>query len=162
MKWVSLCAQPYLTLCNPMNYSPLGSSVYGISQARILEWAAISYSKGSSQPRDWTRASYIGRWILYHWASWEALYCLRWGGNLDTHYLAQCLANEMCLHWCGSLPTGSYPLPFIWLILLLSVKQSWEFYIFLCVSHSVTSNSATLWTVAHQTALSMGFSRQEY
>jgi len=37
-----------------MDYSPSGSSVHGISQARILEWVAISFSKGSSQPRDQT------------------------------------------------------------------------------------------------------------
>ena len=35
-------------LCDPMDYSPLGSSVHVISQARILEWVAISYSRGSS------------------------------------------------------------------------------------------------------------------
>ena len=39
-------------LCNPMDYSPPGSSVYGILQARILEWVAISFSRGFSQPRD--------------------------------------------------------------------------------------------------------------
>ena len=38
--------------CNPMDYSPLGYSVHGISQARILEWVAISICRGSSQPRD--------------------------------------------------------------------------------------------------------------
>ena len=48
------------------------SSVHGIFQARILEWVAISFSKGSSWPRDWTRISCIGRWVLYHWATWEA------------------------------------------------------------------------------------------
>ena len=42
-----------------------GSSVHGISQARILEWGAISFSRGSSQPRDWTCAPCIGRQILY-------------------------------------------------------------------------------------------------
>ena len=41
--------------------------------ARILEWVAISFSRGSSQPRDQARASYIGRQILYHWATREAL-----------------------------------------------------------------------------------------
>ena len=46
-----------LTLCDPMDYSLLGSSVHGISQARILEGVAISFSKGSSWPRDWTRVS---------------------------------------------------------------------------------------------------------
>ena len=42
------------TLCDPMDCSPPGSSVHGISQARILEWVVISFSKGSSQPRDQT------------------------------------------------------------------------------------------------------------
>ena len=41
-----------LTLCHPMDCSPPGSSIYGIFQARILEWVAIFFSKGSSQPRD--------------------------------------------------------------------------------------------------------------
>ena len=43
--------------CNPIDCSPLGYSVYGISQARILEWVAISSCRGSSQPRDWTWVS---------------------------------------------------------------------------------------------------------
>ena len=58
-----------------MDCSPPGSSVHGISQARILEWVAISYSRGSSWPRDQTHISYIsciGRWILYCWAIKEA------------------------------------------------------------------------------------------
>ena len=69
-------SQSCLTLCNPMD-SPPGSSVQEILQARILEWVAISFSRGSSQPRDWTHVSCvscIGRWILYHWATWEALF----------------------------------------------------------------------------------------
>ena len=41
-----------LTLCDPMHCSPPRSSVHGISQARVLEWVAISFSGGSSQPRD--------------------------------------------------------------------------------------------------------------
>ena len=45
-----LLSQSYL-LCDGMDYSPPGSSVLGISQARILEWVAISFSRGSSQPR---------------------------------------------------------------------------------------------------------------
>ena len=51
------------TLCDPMNCSPPGSSVHGILQARILEWVAISFSRGSSQPRDWTHVSCTGRQI---------------------------------------------------------------------------------------------------
>ena len=45
------------TLSNPMNCSPWGSSVLGILQTRILEWVAISFSRGSSQPEDWTQVS---------------------------------------------------------------------------------------------------------
>ena len=47
----------YLTLCDPMDCNPPSSSVHGILQARILEWAAISFSRGSSRPRDRTRVS---------------------------------------------------------------------------------------------------------
>ena len=47
-----LVAQSYLTLCDPMDCSLSGSSVHGIFQARILEWVAIPFSRGSSQPRD--------------------------------------------------------------------------------------------------------------
>ena len=67
-----LVAKSCPTLRDPMDYSLPGSSVHGISQARILEWVAISFSRGSSQPRDRTHVSCIGRGILSHWATWEA------------------------------------------------------------------------------------------
>ena len=72
-----LCSvtQSHLTLCNIMDCSSPGFSVHGIPQARILESAVISSFRGSSWPRDQTLIpciSYIGRWILYHWATWEA------------------------------------------------------------------------------------------
>ena len=51
-----LIPQPCLTLCDPMSCSPPGSLVHEILQARILKWGAISFSKGSPQPRDWTRS----------------------------------------------------------------------------------------------------------
>ena len=54
------------TLCSPVDCSLPGSSVHGIFQAWILEWVVISFFKGSSQPRDQTRVSFIDRWILYH------------------------------------------------------------------------------------------------
>ena len=68
MLLVCVCAQS-------MDCSPPGSSVYGVFQARILEWAAVSFSRVSSLPRDQThvsRVSCIGRKILYHCATWEA------------------------------------------------------------------------------------------
>ena len=65
-------AQSCPTLCNPLDCSPPGSSVHGISQTRRLEWVAISFSRGSFLLRDWTHVSCIGRWILNQWATWEA------------------------------------------------------------------------------------------
>ena len=52
---VVVVTQSCLTLCDPMDWSLLGSSVHGILQARILEWVAIPFSRGSSPPRDWTQ-----------------------------------------------------------------------------------------------------------
>ena len=54
-----MCAQLCPTLCNPMDCNPPGSSVHGIFQPRVLEQVAISYSRGSSQPRDQTCVSCI-------------------------------------------------------------------------------------------------------
>ena len=68
--------------CDPVDYSSPGSSIHGISQARILEWVAICFSRGSSRPRDQIHVSCIscigGRIsFFYHWATWEAT----WGGG---------------------------------------------------------------------------------
>ena len=52
MKVNLLVAQLYLTLCHPIGYSPPCSSVHGTLQARLLEWVAIYFSRGSSPPRD--------------------------------------------------------------------------------------------------------------
>ena len=57
----ALSLQLCLTLCDPMDCSPWASSVHGILQARILEWVAISYSRGPSQPRDPTQVSCVSR-----------------------------------------------------------------------------------------------------
>ena len=65
---ICVCAQllshVWLTLCDPMVCSPPGSSFHGISQARILEWVAIPFFRGSSWLRDQTYIAWIGRWIL--------------------------------------------------------------------------------------------------
>ena len=65
-------AQPRLPLYDPMDCNPPGNSVHGILQARILEWVAISNSRGSSQPRDQIHVSLVscnGRWILFYWTT---------------------------------------------------------------------------------------------
>ena len=58
-------------------YSPPGSSVPGVVQARILEWDVISFSRGSSQTRDQTCVSCFGRRILHQCATWESRTCLK-------------------------------------------------------------------------------------
>ena len=61
--------QLFLTLCDPIDCSAPNPSVHGILQARILEWIAMPFSRGSSQPRGKTCISYvscIGKWVLYH------------------------------------------------------------------------------------------------
>ena len=56
---VRVCGQPLLTLCGPMNYSPPGSSVHGILQARMVEWVAMFSSRESSRFIDWNCISYL-------------------------------------------------------------------------------------------------------
>ena len=85
-----------------MDSSPQGFSVHGISQARILEWVATSFSKRSSWPRDWTRISCIGRWILYCWATREVI-------NSPNTYKARVqtsvfFPSKSLLLYCTTLP----------------------------------------------------------
>ena len=72
----------YVLSCSVLSNSlrphdcPPGSPVHGISQAKIRELVAISYSRGSSRPRDQTHVSCVffnGRWILHHHAAWKPL-----------------------------------------------------------------------------------------
>ena len=65
-------AQSWLTLCDPMDCSLPGSSVHGIFQARILEWIAISFSRGSSWPRGRAQVSLIACRRFTLWATREA------------------------------------------------------------------------------------------
>ena len=100
-----VCTCAFLTLCDPMDCSPLGFSVHGIFQARIPEWVAICYSRVSSPPRDWrciSCVSCIGRQVLYHCATWEAP---RDGGrqiSLVTLFLrgvcVMCMCTCVCVH----------------------------------------------------------------
>ena len=64
--------QWYLTFWDPVDWNLPGSSVHGISQARILEQVAISFSRGSAWLRDRILISYIGSQILHHGVTWEA------------------------------------------------------------------------------------------
>ena len=97
-----------LTFCDSLDCRPPDSSLHGILQARILEWVAISSSRGSSQPRDWTcisRVSCIGKWILYHFApgdgsiiaEWKKRYLRNWGERCPKYWST----SENC-HSCAS------------------------------------------------------------
>ena len=69
----SLVTQSCPTLCDAVDCRLPDSSVHGILKARVLEWVAISFSRGSSQPRDWTRVSHIvGRHFIV-WATREVI-----------------------------------------------------------------------------------------
>ena len=72
MKVKVLVTQSCLTLCDPMDYSLPGSSVHGILQARILEWVAFPFCRGSSQPRNRTQISCITGRLLTDSAKREA------------------------------------------------------------------------------------------
>ena len=65
------------TLCDPMDYSLPVSTIHGIFQARILEWIAISFSRRSSQPRDWTQVSLIVGRPFTVWATREVILTLK-------------------------------------------------------------------------------------
>ena len=69
---VSEVAQSCPTLCDPMDYSLPGSSIHGIFQVRVLEWVAISFSRGSSQPGDWIQVSCIAGRHFTTWATRKA------------------------------------------------------------------------------------------
>ena len=68
-----LVAQSYLTLCDPMDCSPPGSSIHGILQTRILEWVVMPSSRWSSRPRDRTQTSLTAGRFFTVWAIREAL-----------------------------------------------------------------------------------------
>ena len=76
-----LVAQSCLTLCDPMDWSPPGSSVQGILQAKILEWVVIPFSRRSSLPRDRTLAFYIAGGFFTVWATREVPSIFRYYKN---------------------------------------------------------------------------------
>ena len=144
---VCMCAkllQSCPTLCNPIDYSPPGSTVHRILQARILGWVALSSSRGSSRPRDWT------------WVS-----CI-------SFFAATAKSLQLCLTLCnpidGSPPAS--PIPGIlqartleWVVISFSNAWKWKVKV---TSFSHVWLLATPWTAAHQAPPPMGFSRQGY
>ena len=99
------CVRLFVT---SMDCSPPGSSDNRISQAKIPERVAISFSRGSSQLRDWTHISCAGRWILYHWAAWET-HCRSYTDCAHTSRWSRsaCLLVAVCLSRCEMSITGA-------------------------------------------------------
>ena len=87
-----LVAQLYLTLCDLIDCDPLGSSVHGISQVRILELVAISFSRESSWPRGQTQVSHIAGRFFTGWATREA--------SVNSFL---CLVTQSCLTLCDPM-----------------------------------------------------------
>ena len=112
-----LVTQWYLTLCNSMDCSLPGYSVHWISQARILEWVAFPFSRGSSQPRIWTRVSCIGQ-ILYHLNHQKALRILKWVAIPFTRVSSQprdqtqvsCTVSRFFIIWTILISKVCFPL----------------------------------------------------
>ena len=84
--WWWFSHQVMSNFCDPMGYSLTGLSVYNILQARILEWVAISFFGGSSQPRNWTWISCIAGRFFTDWATREAPYITISMWNLERWY----------------------------------------------------------------------------
>ena len=170
-----------------MDYSPLGSSVHGISQARMLEWDAISFSRGSSWPRDWTLISCIGRQVFHYWATWEAhilcvcvcVYQMCIKHNFIYIYVCVCVCVCVCVAaaakslqsyptLCDPIdgsPPGS-PVPGILQArtlerVAISCTNAWKWKVKVKPLSRVQL-FVTPWTAAYQAPPSMGFSRQEY
>ena len=90
-------AQSFLTLCNPMDCSPSGSSVDGILQARILEWVAMPSSRGSSQLREPTEAFRIAGRFFTIWATKEDQEKVEVGrGSWSDNAFTQ---GTLCIKW---------------------------------------------------------------
>ena len=103
-----MLAQSCLTLCNPLDCSLPSPSIHGIFQARILEQVAISFSRGSSQPRYQTCVSCIsclGWRILYHCANLAKLILdtQSYEGLLSISEVSFCINKDRDKHWSESL-----------------------------------------------------------
>ena len=136
----------HITQACPTLWDPMGCTVYGILQARILEWVAFPFSRGSSWPRNWTRVSCIAGRSLAKEAplvpgiigAESSFTCLSL--QLPPSLLQKCLPDSMKC-------TNYSPLYALLLLLLSHFSR-----VRLC---------ATPQTAAHQAPLSLGFSRQE-
>ena len=145
-------AQSCPTLCYPVECSPPGSSVYGIFHARILEWVAVSFSRGSSQPRDRTQVSCITGRCFNLWATREAL------GHMVVLFLV--FKESSILFSIVTVSICSYHISHG--KAHFSPSTLWELLWLLFGHYVMTSSFDTLWTIACQAPLSMELPRQQH
>ena len=171
-----LVAQSCLTFCDPMGFSLPNSSVHEVFPTIILEWVAISSSWGSSLSRDWkyiSCVSFIGRWILYHCATWELYNNI----TLINTKLPSIVFKTLLLN--SSFPTSfGIIYNYFWRFVFCKKTGKEEefliknkiFHVFFTdififqirnvqISRSVMSDSATPWIAACQASLSITISR---
>ena len=140
--------------CNPIDCSSTGSSVHGISQARMLEWIAISFSRESFWLRDWTCVSCMGRQILYQLSYKGSPRILEWvanpffcGSSLPRNWTGfSCISGGFFINWAIR---EANTIPLINAVAVKSLQL-----------HPTLCNPMDC--VAHQGLLSMTVSRQEY
>ena len=119
-----LVTQSCPTLCDPMDSSWQGSSVHRILQARVLEWFSISFSRGSSQPRDWTQVFHMAGRSFTVWDTTDALSSVQFSrsvvsDSLRPHELQHASlpvhhqhleSTQTHVHWVSDAIQPSYPL----------------------------------------------------
>ena len=120
----SVIAQSGLTLCDPMVYT-----VHGILQARILEWVAFSFSRGSSQPRDLAQVSHIaGGFFLYQLSHRGSQGILKWVVDPFSHRLSDPgFEPWFSVVQADSLPTELSEKPFTSISSVQSLSHVWLF-----------------------------------
>ena len=157
-----LVAQSRLTLCDHTDCSLPCSSDCGILQARILEWVAMSSSRGFSQLRDQIQVSVIEGGFFMKWATREAQWQTATVAATNAKSLQSC--PTLCSPIDGSPP--GFPTPGIlqartleWVAISFSNVWKWKVKV---KSLSCVQLLATPWTAAYLAPWSMGFSRQEY
>ena len=142
-----------LTLCDPMDCSPPGFSVYGIFQAQILEQVAIiSLSRWSSRPRDRTWVSCLGRQILYGCIAWEAFIgCHKILSIVLWLYVQQVLVGYLFyiqMRWLGSI-TSSTEMNLSKLQEIVEDRGAWcaAVYVLQRFRHDLGTEQGTLWKI---------------
>ena len=161
---------PCLTLWNSMDCSPPGLTVHGISQARTLEWVAISSSRGTSWLWSRTWVSCLAGGVPYHWPIWEApdlrykrkfIYCVCMGKtvNLEKEILASLIVNK----WVDISIPGNKLIKAVHAGLLFLFKKKPWVPLGVAKQVLVAQSYLTLWgpvDCKHQASLSIEFSRK--